>query len=248
MKIAVCYSGFLRNIITTLSGLRSKILQDHDCDFFLHTWKHETQYKDELDYFLSEAKPKSWVVDTPRPFEEHPYYFGNVSSINWDQLTSERFNKEEKVHAGKFSTFPHNVLSQFYSKNIVNQLRKSYSSMSGQEYDLVISLRSDIQFNETLNYDEVDPNKINTSWLNTIGADYWNHPLMLCDMIAMGSEEVMNCYFDCNLYFPTNYFVHRVDFIPEILLGYHLQHNGIEVNKLNLSHTIFRVGKQLFTE
>jgi hypothetical protein len=120
--------------------------------------------------------------------------------------------------------------------------------MSGQEYDLVISLRSDIQFNETLNYDEVDPNKINTSWLNTIGADYWNHPLMLCDMIAMGSEEVMNCYFDCNLYFPTNYFVHRVDFIPEILLGYHLQHNGIEVNKLNLSHTIFRVGKQLFTE
>ena len=91
--------------------------------------------------------------------------------------------------------------------------------MSGQEYDLVISVRSDIEFNETLNYDEVDPNKVNSSWMNRIGADDWHHPLMFSDMFAMGSEEVMNCYFDCNLYFPTNYFVHRVDFILRFFWG-----------------------------
>ena len=248
MNIAICYSGFLRNIITTFPNVKENILKDNNCDFFLHTWKHDSLYKDELDYFLDNAKPKLWLVDEPKSFEEHPYYYGNVSNIDWDNLNTSKFNKQEHVGAGRFATYPHNVLSQFYSKNIVNELRKTYCSMSHKKYDLVISIRSDINFNESINYDEIDVNKINTSWLNSVGNNPWNHPLMFCDMFAIGSEDNMNCYFDCNLFFPSSYFVHKIDFIPEILLGFHMENNGIGVNKLNLSHTLFRVGRQLFTE
>lgn len=231
MKIAICYNGYLREVMESFPNIVEMLsLQNHDCDFFLHTWKHETEYKDELNYFFEHAKPKMWLIDNPRDFEQHPYYYKNLSDINWDELTPDKFNKSEFV-----ITYPHNVLSQYYSKHSVNQLRKTYCGMVGKTHDLVICLRSDIYFNQKINYDEIDYGKMNTTWGEHMGQQTMHDPIMVRDTHGMGSERVMNCYFDCNLTFPTTYFVYRKDFLPEILLGFHLKSNGIESNYLNMT-------------
>ena len=41
MKVAVCYSGFLRNIEKTFPNILDKMLSSHNVDFFIHTWDVE---------------------------------------------------------------------------------------------------------------------------------------------------------------------------------------------------------------
>lgn len=247
MKIAICYSGFLRTLLTTFPNINEKLVCENNVDYFLHTWEN-SEYDDEINFFLENAKPKAYLIDKPKPFEQHPYYYGTFSSINWEELKKVSYDKTSKISAGNHSTYPHNVLSAFYSKHQSNILRKTYSSMTGQKYDLVVSIRSDIEFNEKVNISECKPNELNISWLTRIGMDYWNHPNMINDMFAISSPEVMDWYFDCNLYFPVMYFVEDIEWIPENLLGVHIKRGEYKINKMNVSHNLIRPNGQSHDE
>jgi hypothetical protein len=250
MTIAVCYSGFLRDIEKTYLNIIKNLIGDNDVLFYFHTWD-VPEYRDEINFAKNEIQPESFCVEPPKNFELNPYTFIN-SKITPDEYKKQLnqsgedkiyfeppsedngytfYKNLEVVKFKYYSTFPYNLLSQFYSTHQSNLIRKT----SQRKFDAVIRLRSDLQFDEKIDITKFDLNSV-----NVINSPGHNGQLSVNDHFAIGSPEVMNTYFDLFLYIPTYYFVYNLDLIQEIYLANHLQIHGVNVIKHNIKNTIRR--------
>lgn len=257
MKIAVCYSGFLRNIHQTYTNTISKIGNKHEVDFFIHTWNVD-EYVDEINYADEVIQPKLMLCETQKSFERNPYHFINSYTTPEEYKTklensgedkkffpvpSEEnnfnFNKEkEVVKFGYYSSFPYNFLSQFYSIHQAIGLKKIYEQKNGFVYDLVIRIRPDVFLQE-----KIDLLNLNSDILNVFDAPFHGGTrLTVNDHFAAASSGLMDIYSECFLFLPTYYFVYKIDFIQEIVLGKHLEVNKIPINKMNTGYVIMRDG------
>jgi len=250
MNIAICYSGFLRNIDITYENIKRNLICDNNCHFYIHTWD-TPEYKNEIDFAISKITPDGICTEEPKKFELNPYSFIN------SKTTSNEFNNQlktsgedksyfeppseennytfhkdlEVVKFKYYSSFPYNVLSQFYSTYQSNFIRK----LSYRDFDAVIRLRSDLQFDEKIDITKFDLNSV-----NVINSPGHYGQLSVNDHFAIGSPEVMNTYFDLFLYIPTYYFVYNIDLIQEVYLANHLQIHGVNVIKHDIKNTIRR--------
>lgn len=230
MKIAVCYRGFLRTISQTFENHKENLFQDHDVDFFVHTWK---EYPEEIHFVNNVILPKRFLIEETKSLEINPYNSIRFSGFEFKPS----FNKNKKLSDGYLHSRPYNTLSMLYSLMMVNSLRKEYS----REYDLVISVRPDIIFYDKLNLTEVKPQKLNISWFENIG-DHLDHSDSIIDHIAIGNEDIINAYSECFLYLPAYYFNLGASFVPETLLGFHAKTACcINVNMLNARHSVIRI-------
>ena len=246
MNIAVCYSGFLREIQNT--GLN---LINCDVDYYVHTWDMP-EYQDEINYMIPIAD--RMVAEKPKAFEMHPYYTINpdVDSLEYrDQLKASSENRKffpfptgrgyefdkrvEVVKLGYYSTLPYNMLSQFYSMSQVNFLRKSCCLEYGFEYDAVIRVRSDLQIDRL-----IDPNNFNLDHVNVIASPGHKGQNSVNDHFAIGSPEVMNVYFDLYHYIPAYYHVYKIDMVQEVYLANHLKIHGIPVMRHKIPSRVLR--------
>lgn len=255
MKVAVCYSGFLRNIQKTFPNIMNKMLSSHEVDFFIHTWNVE-EYQNEINYSKENIAPKLILVENQKNFERNPYYFINatVSPDEYlNQLNSSgenkiffpvpseennfKFNKElEVVKFGYYSSFPYNFISQFYSFYQAINLKNVYEQNNNFEYDCVIRIRPDLYL-----YDEINLNKLNLNILNVFDAPlHKGTTLTVNDHFACASSKLLSIYGDCFLFLPTYYFSYNIDFIQEIILGKHLEVNHIKLNKMPIKYLITR--------
>ena len=91
MKIAVCYRGHLRTISKTFENQKEYLFQDHDVDFFCHTWN---AYPEEIKYLKDVIKPKRLLVEETKYLERNPYSSMTVGN-SFD--TSENFNRNKFV-------------------------------------------------------------------------------------------------------------------------------------------------------
>tara|TARA_R110000868_G_scaffold208480_2_gene457915 strand:- start:1114 stop:1920 length:807 start_codon:yes stop_codon:yes gene_type:complete len=255
MKIAVCYSGFLRNIQKTFPNIVSKMLKTHDVDFFFHTWNVE-EYQNEIEYSKNNIRPKLFLNENQKNFERNPYYFIN-SKITSDeylcQLKQSSENKKffpipseennfkfykdlEVVKFGFYSSFPYNFLSQFYSFYKAIELKKIYEQNNNFEYDCVIRIRPDVYL-----YDDIHLEDLNLNVLNVFDAPFHKGTkFTVNDHFASSSSKLMDIYGECFLYLSTYYFTYGIDFIQEIILGKHLEFNCIEINKMSTNYLITR--------
>jgi len=255
MKIAVCYSGFLRNIQKTFPNIMSKMLDTHYVDFFVHTWDVE-EYQNEIDYVKEKIKPKLILVDTQKTFEKNPYYFINSKTTSDDYLNQLEQSREDKkffpvpseendfkfykdlevVKFGCYSSFPYNFLSQFYSFYKAIELKKIYEQNTNFKYDCVIRIRPDVYL-----YDNISLNQMDLNILNVFDAPFHNSTtLTVNDHFACASSELLDTYGDCFLFLPAYYFSYGVDFIQEIILGKHLELNNVRLNKMSTQYLITR--------
>jgi hypothetical protein len=60
------------------------------------------------------------------------------------------------------------------------------------------------------------------------------------DQFAIGNPDNMTIHNDLFIYLPCYYNIMKLDWIGEILLGFHLDYNKIEVNKLPRHYRILR--------
>jgi len=242
MRVAVCYSGFLRNIQKTFPNISQQMLKGHDVDFFIHTW-NVPEYSEEIFYSKSTICPKLILVEEQKAFEKNPYgfincnttpeqYLNDLKSSGEDKKFFEKpskennfdFNKDlEVVKFGYYSSFPYNFLSQFYSFYKAIDLKKIYEQNNGFEYDCVIRIRPDVYLNE-----QIDLNSLNMSYMN------------INDHFACSSSKLLDLYGECFLFLSTYYFIYGVDFIQEIVLGKHFEVNNFYINKLSTSYLITR--------
>jgi len=232
MKIAVCYRGHLRTLSKTFENQKQYLFKDHEVDFFCHTWNI---YDEEINFMREVVKPKRLLVEDIKMMEKNPYNSMTVSNLCAEQ----NFDKEKFITDGYLQGRPYNVLSMLYSLNKVNSLRKEYSQSENISYDAVVIIRPDLYFYDNFSYNEVDLNKLNISWFESIG-DHLNHQMAIIDHIAISKEEIIDYYSDCFLYIPAYYFNQEVPMGPELLLGWHVKSNSIEVNMINTIHSVVR--------
>tara|TARA_Y100000114_G_scaffold156679_1_gene184748 strand:+ start:1343 stop:2167 length:825 start_codon:yes stop_codon:yes gene_type:complete len=258
MKIAICYSGFLRNIEKTHFNILNKFkLKSHEVDYFIHTWD-VPEYSLENEYARNNIKPKIMMCESQKKFEINPYYFINANltaSEYSDQLIKSGENKKfydppskennycfhkdlELVKFKHYSSYPFNFLSQFYSIHKSLYFKKIYEQNNSIKYDYVIRLRTDICF-----HTEIDIQSFETSKINVIAsAHHKGTDLTVNDHFACSSSDLMDIYGDCFLFIPAYYFTYNIDFIQELYIGHHLRVNNIPIKTVNISTSIIRDG------
>ena len=198
-----------------------------------------------------------YMIDKQKNFERHPYCFINADinpmdykndekRLHWNKLHPEdekkyfekpdqsnnySFDKDlEVVKVDYYSHYPYNTLSLIYSIHQVNTLAMSYKQEHNISYDFVIRMRSDLVIPYSINLSSLDRDKIAV-------IDAPPHPgelgkYTVNDYMAIGNETNMTLYTDLFVYLPAYYFIFKLDWISEILLGFHLQSNNISLQKL----------------
>ena len=181
MKIAVCISGQPRAYSRGYEYLKKNLLDVHDCDIFIHTWKSSIYPVNDV---ISLYKPKSFLNEHyPFPTEE---------------LNAKYTNTPNPV------VFPAaNTVFAYYSL-FRSCLLKIDEEVRGQKYDWVVKTRFDYALNGQIPFDSLNSHKLyipNCRMVET--RDFGN------DQFAFGSSEVMNqymaTYLNLNVFYDAGY-------------------------------------------
>jgi hypothetical protein len=265
MKIAIQYSGYLRFIQQTYPLLKEFFFADEEIEFYIFTHTWDTSKPEDLDYLINVVKPHRYYIDSQKQFEKHPYQLINAEDIHQDYLNNplrHKYNEEhpndikhyfekpspennysfskdlEVVRFNKYSHYPYNTLSLFYSIHQVGLLTNSYAQEHNIIFDFVIRLRSDFILSAPLYLNALDNTKLyvfDASFHTTEQGKYTIH-----DQFAISNPSIMKLYNDIFVYLPCYYFIFKLDWISEILLGFHLHHNNIPIIKMPRLYELLR--------
>ena len=211
MKIALLISGYLRGLNENIESIKNNIIQDNDCDIYIHITENcdDDKYINKhisIDSIKDIFKPKVLLVS-------NNLHFSNNESMN-------------------------NLLNQNYKFYWLNEDRKRICQIENINYDIVIKIRPDLNVKEILNY-HIDSNniyipidsKIDTIKLHNENDNY------ICDILAYGSNEKMNDYF--NYYLQVNALVTQYgNYVNETLLFHYLNNNKINYTLIDVNYYV----------
>jgi hypothetical protein len=153
MKVAVCYSGFMRTFPKVFDNHYNMLLKNYDCDLYFSfwdvwgngsLWKHD--YTDS-DVVTDEDKKQILELYKPKEYEfESQTEFGRIL----DEMLKNNVRE-----------FPYcsNILSMHYKINkVVNMVDKS-----GVDYDIVLRIRTDHNFIKPFKFKETKKDIFYTS-------------------------------------------------------------------------------------
>jgi hypothetical protein len=265
MKVAIQYSGFLRFIQETWPRIKEFFISNEEIEFFFifHTW--DTSLPEDIQYMKNVIKPHRYFIDKQKDFEKHPYqlinanvsheaYKNNQERIKWNnehpnnlKLFFENPSPENNYYFDKnlevvkfrhYSHYPFNTLSLFYSMHQTHLLTNSFSQENNISFDYVIRMRSDLQLTSPINLDTISRSHITLFDAGPHNGELGKYTIN--DQFAIGSLPLMTIYNDLFIYLPCYYFNFKLDWISEILLGFHLQYNNIPLIKIPRYYTLLR--------
>jgi hypothetical protein len=203
IKIAFCYSGFIRNFKKNLE-VNKKIMDYLNPDIFIYTY-------DSFGYKNSSNIPE------PKNNKILNYnYFNGIPNIK--KIIIEKFeyknieNLEDKnitYYMHNHHAYPKNILSQLYCINKCNNLKKEYEKLNNFKYDFVFRIRPDSYFEKSnISSFYNIPDKNNKIFICNQPDKYWGSYCRLCeancehkyhendisDIFAFGSSESMDYY------------------------------------------------------
>jgi hypothetical protein len=229
-RIAICYSGLLRNFFQTKKNhtefFKRLLPEDVHIDFYLHTWYNEKSPQipqeenfqgTEMDYLKS---LKTWDICIDR----HLNFKSNITQYS-----------DEK----SFTLIP-NLCSMFKSIQLVNQRKVNQERVVGKKYDLVIKMRTDLFFYQfpTKPLDlflNVKPFTIYTYMQNQL-SEFMNYAVN--DQFAIGSSEAMD-EFAATFHRILASLKQGCAANPECLLGFNLRERWINVQPITEYHWRF---------
>ena len=265
MKIAIQYCGHLRFIRETYPLLKEYIKANEEIEFyiFFHTW--DESLSEDIDFMINEIKPARYFVDKQKNFERHPYqlindkithdeYENDKGRLLWNEANKNdikhffekpnetnnyNFSKDlEVVKIDYYSHYPFNTLSLFYSMHQVSVLTNSYAQEHNIEFDLVFRMRSDMKFLMPFNLSNFDKNCVYVFDAPPHKGEQGIYTIH--DQFAISSPENMTIYNDIFIYLPCYYFIFKLDWVSEILMGFHLQYNKLSITKIPRTYTLLR--------
>jgi len=158
MKIALCFSGAIRDFDTCIASIKKYLIQDCDTDIFLHLWEfksdndinHNFKWRKDTcskDRIIKLLKPKSYVID------------------NYDNDWENKIISESGINTEKFKTdadknYGYNCCSMYYKIRECFKLAEKYSQENNINYDLYIRARLDFIWEDYIKWDEFMPNKL----------------------------------------------------------------------------------------
>lgn len=228
MKIAVQISGHLRTFEKCAPTLKEHLLEQYDCDVFIHTWsqtEHETKSwydnsaKSTLqpveDNILSAINkfysPKSIKIETQNLFQETGY-FGTHNKV------------KISLQGVKYMT---------YGQYQANKLREAYEQENAVNYDYVVVIRPDIMLFAKLDFDLY---KKEFSFFKDICIHFVHNP----EVNKVLSKKVINfpliadCYF-----FSTPHIISKITRLFEEFDFYFKEINSILPPQMDSPETAF---------
>ncbi len=209
MKIAICFSGSLRQFKTCYGSFKKNILDANDCDadIFVSTWKSKIEHFKKP--VLDEGTFKE-MLELYNPAYVSRESYGQAkrmelyeeSRISEFQKQAKNFHKCQGVHKGPKCRFCghqiiHNQVGQLYNIWKVNELRKEYEKTNGK-YDLVIRTRFDNYFFDNLTDSMVEQALNGRIWIPYGFDDLPRYGGGVNDQFAIGTPEAMDVY--CDMY------------------------------------------------
>jgi hypothetical protein len=269
-KVALEYSGYLRFIQHTFPNISQYIQSNEPIEFYfiVHTW--DCSKPEDIDYLKNVVKPHRLYIDSQKNFERHPYYSMNVdmASLEHDKdrlehniknphdikeyfekpSSSNNFSFSKDLEIMRFgetflnSHYPYNVLCQLYSIHQVSMLRRSFAQENNINFDYIIRIRSDMHFTTPIFLNTLDNTKVTVFEAHPHGGPCGKYTIH--DQFAVGITKYMNIYSDLFIFLPAYYFIFKLDWISEILLGFHLKYNEIPINKIKEDKVILRYAER----
>lgn len=238
MKVALCLSGHLRTFQYTYKSLKDNIINQLNCDVFIHTWdvigaptkknpgdiaNNSKQTIDYLDDIYRMLDPKFMSIEDQK--DKLDELIKQTNDITVPPQEQQYIMQHIGLH-----------VSMFYSINMSNNLRKEYEQDNNIKYDLVIRCRPDLFFRTKLDFDMFnDLNKIYVPDIATYAEGGIN------DQVAIGTSTIIDQYCDIyhhiSDYYRSNICVAR----PEVMIKHHLDKCKIIVESKNIDYDLYRL-------
>ena len=207
MKIALIISGYLRSFKNNIETLKENLLNLYDVDIYIHiTNSNENKY---INNTISIDEINSLLK---------PKLIIFTDNIKFENDYNDLYNQNFK----------------FY---ILNQKRLEIEKIENIKYDVVMKIRPDIYLQEKIIFEMEEDviyipkdNKIDKNKLKTISDNY------ICDIIAYGSPNIMNKYFD--MYNHLDLLIAKYGNINETILYHYLIEKSIKFNLFDLKYFI----------
>lgn len=179
MKVALILTGHMRCWDQVFPNTKQHIIDKYNPDIFIDTWDSEAYWDPHSAKGITEGGPK---LDVAGIEEAYKPVVMNVDSY-------EQFEDNFVTRAKQFETFyhvPKNQISMWFKVGRGMLSVEEHMMLTGKTYDLVIRMRPDLVFNESL--PEFDSNKF-----YTLG--YRNHMGQgTSDMVQVGNFFTMSLF------------------------------------------------------
>jgi uridine kinase len=210
MKIAILIAGYLRGFYENIENIKKNIIQDNDCDIYMHITNDEEEDKYQnkkinIDMIKNRLNIKLLLVSNNLKFT-------NNLTIN-------------------------NLLNKNYKYYWLNQEKNKIMKIENINYDIVFKIRPDVYIYDKINLhidndiiyipsdSKIDINKLENS-----------NDKYICDIFAYGSLDIMNKYFD--FYNSINKYIQKYGSVDETLLYYYLYNNNLFFNLVDINYVV----------
>uniref|UniRef100_A0A6C0ARH7 Uncharacterized protein n=1 Tax=viral metagenome TaxID=1070528 RepID=A0A6C0ARH7_9ZZZZ len=265
MKVAIQYSGHLRFIQDTYPKIKEWFIANEEIEFYfiIHTW--DESLPEDIEYMKNVIKPARYFIDKQKNFERHPYQLMNVAMtheeykneptrLEWNRThpndqkrffekpseeNNYAFDKDLEVFkCDYYSHYPFNTLSLFYSMHQVSVLTNSFAQENNITFDFVVRMRSDLHMQMSLQLNNLDKERLYLFDAAPHRGEQGKYTVH--DQFAISNPSIMTIYNDIFVYLPCYYAIVKLDWISEILMGFHLQYNNIPIIKIPRYYTLLR--------
>ena len=171
MKLALIIAGYLRGIRENIASIKKNIIQQNECDIYIHVTADDSDSKYSnnkisLEFIQKELNPKILLTS---------------NNLN--------FTKDNTLN---------NLLNQNYKHYWLNEEMKKITAIENSTYDVIVKLRPDVHMLTNLNFFDLAPDKIylpddSKIDIKKLMREDDNY---ICDILAYGRPTVMNLYFD----------------------------------------------------
>lgn len=177
MKIALCFSGHIRDLNET-KNFWTELIKKYNIDVYASFWDEENKDRgDTLNQFLTIYTPKKYEIERYDVFKETTL---DIASMMVEPPSF--FNDNLKKAAKEFRQ-----ISMYYKIWKANMLSKHL----GIKYDLVIRARTDIVLDENF---EIKYNQMLNVPMGRIKAQVWPDSESITDIFAYGTPKIMDYY------------------------------------------------------
>lgn len=209
MKIALCFSGAIREFKYCYPSIYKYIIEPLNPDIFVHGWiikntdKLNVKFKMKSDscnkeYVIDKLDPKDYVIDEyTEKWESYIIKKAGITGIDFLKNIPKKYDKICKTDKYAYKKYVYNACGMYYKIMKCNELKCKYEKKHNFKYDIVIRIRFDFQWNNYLLIDDI--NVIKDNEIVIMKDDYVTMSTKITnDKFFYGTSDTMNKF--CNIF------------------------------------------------
>lgn len=192
MKVALCFSGGIRNLENNYESIRRCLIEPLNADVFIHGWYFKTEELENTHkMYKKEETNKSRVLMLLKPKKsKFEIYNKNKEDEMKDKFNIDEIKNKYKENSNLCQLYP-NTVGMFWSIYESNLLKKEYENENNFKYDVVIRCRPDFEYYTPMSESILSSVKSNTILMPLDNYAYFTKK---CDKFAIGDSESMDKY------------------------------------------------------